>query len=72
MKVTVFVRDDFRCQICGIVYSPPADYEGIGVLEGPRGQLTLGHIIPYSQGGPFTPENLQAECATCNFVKGAH
>ena len=33
--------------------------------------LTLGHKIPYSQGGEFTVKNLKAQCSTCNYQKGA-
>lgn len=70
MRRIVFTRDGFRCQVCGAAYPPVDDYDGVGVIDGPRGQLTLGHIVPHSQGGVFAPENLQAECVTCNFVKG--
>ena len=33
--------------------------------------LTLGHKTPYGQGGQFTIDNLQAQCSTCNYQKGA-
>jgi 5-methylcytosine-specific restriction endonuclease McrA len=33
--------------------------------------LELDHKIPYSQGGQFTVDNLQAMCSTCNYQKGA-
>lgn len=33
--------------------------------------LTLGHEIPYSQGGAFVIGNLKAQCSTCNYQKGA-
>lgn len=25
-----------------------------------------GHLVPAAHGGPYTPDNLQAECARCN------
>jgi 5-methylcytosine-specific restriction endonuclease McrA len=33
--------------------------------------LELDHIVPYSRGGPFTVDNLQALCTGCNLRKGA-
>ena len=32
--------------------------------------LQFGHIIPFSQGGTATVENLQLECQQCNLSKG--
>jgi hypothetical protein len=33
--------------------------------------MTLGHIIPDTDGGTEHPENLRAECARHNYAEGA-
>lgn len=33
---------------------------------GTKNDLTLGHVIPYREGGPDTVDNLRTECAPCN------
>ena len=38
---------------------------------GSRKDLTLDHVIPRSQGGPHTWENVVTACAPCNGLKGA-
>ncbi len=38
---------------------------------GSRKDLTLDHVIPRSQGGPHTWENVVTACAPCNGRKGA-
>jgi 5-methylcytosine-specific restriction endonuclease McrA len=52
----VMVRDRFQCQYCGAVLSPQA--------------LSIDHVIPRSQRGPATWENLVACCHPCNLRKG--
>lgn len=52
----VFVRDRHTCQYCG------------GQL-GPR-DLTCDHVIPRSQGGGMTWENVVTACGPCNRKKG--
>lgn len=47
-------RDSFRCAYCGRSDVP----------------LTLDHIIPKSQGGKDTWENLITACTYCNNKKG--
>lgn len=32
--------------------------------------LTLDHIVPWSEGGGFEPDNLQLLCGPCNIEKG--
>lgn len=50
---TVFVRDNYTCQYCGI--------RG-GILE-------CDHIIPFSQGGSDELDNLTTACRKCNRSK---
>ncbi|MEA1997333.1 MAG: HNH endonuclease [Gemmatimonadota bacterium] len=48
-------RDNYRCQYCGTKREP----------------LTTDHIIPRSQGGSDTWENLVTACVRCNNKKGS-
>jgi 5-methylcytosine-specific restriction endonuclease McrA len=58
----VYGRDDFTCRDCGTRFHPRTDpYEGDTIVG-----LTLGHVIPQSKGGPWTVENLIAQCRWCN------
>lgn len=53
-KRNVFRRDDFTCQYCGA-----------------RGaDLTLDHVVPRSQGGATSWENVVVACQPCNLRKG--
>jgi len=52
----ILARDNYQCQYCGMV--PP------------RNDLTLDHVVPRSQGGQHTWENLVACCRRCNSRKG--
>jgi 5-methylcytosine-specific restriction endonuclease McrA len=52
----VYTRDGNTCQYCG--------------RRLPRHQLNLDHVIPRSQGGQSTWENIVCSCQTCNRRKG--
>ncbi len=52
----IFARDSHRCQYCGDHY--------------PHAQLSLDHVVPRSQGGPSSWENLVCCCRRCNAHKG--
>ena len=54
-RFNVFLRDGFACTYCG------AD---------DRDLLTFDHVIPRSQGGRTTWDNIVAACAPCNLKKG--
>jgi len=47
-------RDGHRCQYCGSTKAP----------------ITVDHVLPKSQGGPDTWENMIAACVKCNNRKG--
>lgn len=65
VRIAVFVRDNFTCQICGWeAKKPEGEYRGTYVHD-----LDLGHLIPYRDGGPYHVDNLQAECHSCNLRK---
>ena len=56
-RFEIFKRDGFLCRYCG---KKPPDT----ILE-------LDHIVPRSEGGGDTPENLVTSCFECNRGKGA-
>mgnify|MGYP000945518126 CR=1 FL=1 len=55
-RQNVFLRDENTCQYCGRTL--------------PRSQLNLDHVIPRSQGGATTWENVVCSCIACNLKKG--
>ncbi|HVK67707.1 MAG TPA: HNH endonuclease [Polyangium sp.] len=54
-RTNVFVRDDFRCQYCGV--------------QKDAGELTYDHVLPRVQGGRTVWENIVASCQSCNAKK---
>lgn len=58
LRFKVMQRDKFTCQYCGA--SPAKD---------PSVELHLDHIVPWSNGGETTYENLQTLCSKCNLGK---
>ncbi|HVJ82332.1 MAG TPA: HNH endonuclease, partial [Planctomycetia bacterium] len=52
----IFARDENRCQYCGHRY--------------PTSELSLDHVVPRSQGGPTSWENIVCACVSCNVKKG--
>jgi 5-methylcytosine-specific restriction endonuclease McrA len=52
----IFARDNNQCQYCGRKY--------------PTTELSLDHIMPRSQGGMSTWENIVCACVNCNVKKG--
>ncbi len=52
----LFARDRNRCQYCGHLF--------------PTSELSIDHVLPRSQGGPDTWENLVCACVKCNSRKG--
>ena len=52
----VFARDGSRCQYCGVRY--------------PTSELSLDHVVPRSQDGPTTWQNIVCCCVKCNVRKG--
>ncbi len=55
-RFNVFARDKNTCQYCGKRFS--------------RSELNLDHVIPRSQRGLSTWENIVCSCFRCNRVKG--
>jgi 5-methylcytosine-specific restriction endonuclease McrA len=52
----IFARDNNQCQYCGKKF--------------PTSELSLDHVIPRSQGGGSTWENIVCACVNCNVKKG--
>jgi 5-methylcytosine-specific restriction endonuclease McrA len=52
----VFARDRETCQYCGV--------------QPGRNQLTMDHVLPRSQGGGTTWDNVVTACRDCNHRKG--
>jgi 5-methylcytosine-specific restriction endonuclease McrA len=52
----IFARDNNQCQYCGRKF--------------PTTELSLDHVIPRSQGGQTTWENIVCACVSCNVRKG--
>jgi 5-methylcytosine-specific restriction endonuclease McrA len=52
----IFARDHNQCQYCGKKF--------------PTSELSLDHILPRSQGGQTTWENIVCACVACNVRKG--
>ncbi|MFL5242924.1 MAG: HNH endonuclease [Gemmataceae bacterium] len=52
----IFARDNNQCQYCG--------------KKHPTTELSLDHILPRSQGGLSTWENIVCACVNCNVKKG--
>ncbi len=55
-RTNVFIRDQHRCQYCGINFS--------------KLNLTLDHVRPVVQGGGKSWENIVTACKPCNQKKG--
>ncbi len=56
-RQNIFMRDGFTCQYCA--------------KKLPRERLNLDHVIPRSQGGKTTWENVVCCCLPCNLAKAA-
>lgn len=52
----LFARDHSRCQYCGRRF--------------PTSELSIDHVVPRSQGGNTTWENVVSACVRCNVRKG--
>jgi 5-methylcytosine-specific restriction endonuclease McrA len=55
-RANIFQRDEHRCLYCG---------ERL-----PASWLTIDHVIPRTQGGKNTWDNLATACSVCNSLKG--
>jgi 5-methylcytosine-specific restriction endonuclease McrA len=54
-RANIYRRDDYRCQYCGVQFASE--------------DLTYDHVVPASQGGRRSWENIVAACLPCNREK---
>jgi len=52
----IYARDSNKCQYCGKRY--------------PTNNLSIDHVVPRSQGGPTSWDNVVCACLKCNVKKG--
>ena len=64
MKINIIERDGFKCQICGKYISSIEN--AYAVVKKGAGLFHIDHIVPVSQGGRVTMENLRLTCPKCN------
>lgn len=57
-RYNIFLRDDFTCQYCMKKFT--------------SNELTFDHVIPRSEGGGTSYENIVACCVSCNTRKGSN
>ena len=55
-RLNIYARDNDTCQYCGRTL--------------PRSELNLDHVLPRSQGGKTSWENVVCSCVPCNLEKG--
>lgn len=55
-RENIYLRDHNTCQYCGRRF--------------PRSELNIDHVVPLSQGGETTWENVVCSCMRCNSRKG--
>jgi 5-methylcytosine-specific restriction endonuclease McrA len=55
-RQNIYLRDNFTCQYCNKSFQ--------------RAKLNLDHVLPRSQGGKTTWENVVCSCIKCNLAKG--
>lgn len=67
LKVEIIERDNFKCQICGKFIT--SDRNAIRLAKHGCGMYHIDHIVPVSQGGRATLENLRLTCPQCNLTR---
>ncbi len=55
-RLNIYARDNDTCQYCGQQLA--------------RSELNLDHVLPRSQGGKTSWENVVCSCVECNLLKG--
>jgi 5-methylcytosine-specific restriction endonuclease McrA len=68
VRARVYRRDDYTCRACG--WRSPADVAKRRKANRSGLYLTVDHVIPLSEGGPNSIQNMQTLCSRCNPAKG--
>lgn len=55
-RANIYARDEYHCQYCGVQFASE--------------DLTYDHVVPATQGGSRTWDNIVAACVECNRRKG--
>ena len=69
--MAVWIRDDFRCFYCGIRMFDLYNQWLEGKIKRKQALLTVDHLVPRSQGGLWSLDNLVTCCYNCNQKKGS-
>ncbi len=64
LRANILERNGYTCQQCG---AGPGDRDPYNPKRKTR--LHIDHILPLSQGGSDSPENLRVLCSSCNQVR---
>lgn len=67
LKVEIIERDGFKCQLCGKFIT--SDRNAKRLAKHGCGMYHIDHIVPVSQGGRATLENLRLTCPSCNLKR---
>ena len=67
MKIAIIQRDGFKCQACGKHIAEMTDPARLVKMA--TGSFHIDHIVPCSQGGRATMENLRLLCPKCNLSR---
>ena len=67
LKIAIIERDNFKCRICGKFVSNCQD--SLALAKKGAGLFHIDHIVPVSQGGRSTMENLRLTCPRCNLSR---
>ena len=67
MKTQIVERDKFKCKICGKHIAEVEDAKRLVKMG--TGMFHIDHIVPCSQGGRATMENLRLTCSKCNLSR---
>lgn len=61
LRTQILERNGYTCQLCGA-----SAHDDDDLNPGKKVRLFIDHIVPISQGGDNTPENLRVLCGNCN------